>query len=114
MGLLAGISLGQATFSRGQKWQIILMGTPDTSKTPLPPTDAPVWDIDLFDSDTSTITGLKAAGKIVICYFSAGTREDWREDARDFPAADTGKVLPVRPIGAVLKRYVNELSSGVA
>ncbi|KAF2682800.1 carbohydrate-binding module family 1 protein [Lentithecium fluviatile CBS 122367] len=84
-------------FTRGQKWQIILLGTPDMSKMPLPPTDAEVWDIDLFDNDPSTITRLKAAGKTVICYFSAGTREDWRDDAKDFPAADQGKVLPEWP-----------------
>jgi hypothetical protein len=79
--LLFGYSLGQddVVFSRGQKFQIILMGTPDASKMPLPPTDAPVWDIDLFDSDAATINTLKIAGKIVICYFSAGPLEDWRD-----------------------------------
>jgi hypothetical protein len=91
-------SLGQnLTFTRGQKFQIILMGVPDISKMPLPPTDAPVWDIDLFDSPASTIKTLKAAGKIVICYFSAGTAEDWRDDYRDFQASDLGKVLPEWP-----------------
>jgi len=34
-----------------------------------------MYDIDLFDVPTSTITELKNAGKIVICYFSAGTIE---------------------------------------
>lgn len=85
------------TFTRGQKFQIILLGVPDMSKMPLPPTDAPVWDIDLFDNPASTIKGLKASGKIVICYFSAGTAEDWREDYREFPSSDTGKVLPEWP-----------------
>jgi hypothetical protein len=94
--LFAGPSLAQR-FTRGQKWQIILLGTPDMSKMPLPPTDAEVWDIDLFDNAPSTITALKAAGKLVICYFSAGTREDWRDDAKDFPTADQGKVLPEWP-----------------
>jgi len=94
--LFAGPSVAQ-NFTLGQKWQIILLGTPDMSKMPLPPTDAQVWDIDLFDNDRSTMTNLKAAGKIVICYFSAGTREDWRDDAKDFPAADQGKVLPEWP-----------------
>jgi len=64
---------------------------------PLNPTDAQVWDIDLFDNDPSTFRTLKAAGKTVICYFSAGTREDWRDDANQFPAADIGKVLPEWP-----------------
>ncbi|KAH8725337.1 glycoside hydrolase superfamily [Phaeosphaeriaceae sp. PMI808] len=91
-------SLGQNTpFTRGQKFQIILLGVPDISKMPLSPTDAPVWDIDLFDSPASTIKSFKAAGKIVICYFSAGTAEDWREDYRTFPAGDLGKVLPEWP-----------------
>ena len=85
------------SFRRGQKFQIILLGTPDMSKWPLAPLDAPVWDIDLFDNDASTIRTIKQAGKIVICYFSAGTVEDWRDDVRDFPAADVGKVLPEWP-----------------
>lgn len=97
-GLFAIPSLGQnVTFTRGQKFQIILLGVPDMSKMPLPPTDAQVWDIDLFDNPASTMKGLKAAGKIVICYFSAGTGEDWRDDYKDFPAADMGKVLPEWP-----------------
>ncbi|KAF2186921.1 carbohydrate-binding module family 1 protein [Zopfia rhizophila CBS 207.26] len=97
VGLFAGTSLGQSMFTQGQKWQIILTGQPDMTKSPLPPTDAPVWDIDLFDNDLATITALKAQGKVVICYFSAGTWEDWRDDAKDFPAADIGKVLPEWP-----------------
>ena len=95
--LFTVLSHAQSQFQRGQKWQIILTGVPDTSKMPLPPTDAPVWDIDLFDSDAVTIQALKGSGKVVICYFSAGTVEDWRADARDFPTGDTGKVLPEWP-----------------
>ncbi|KAF2281317.1 uncharacterized protein EI97DRAFT_438686 [Westerdykella ornata] len=97
LGFAVRTAFGQANFTTGQKFQIILLGTPDTAKMPLPPTDAPVWDIDLFDSDKSTIQTLKAAGKIVICYFSAGTVEDWRDDVREFPAGDVGKVLPEWP-----------------
>ncbi|KAF2437396.1 carbohydrate-binding module family 1 protein [Karstenula rhodostoma CBS 690.94] len=95
--LFAVPSWAQSQFVKGQKWQIILTGVPDVSKSPLPPTDAPVWDVDLFDSDTATIAALKATGKIVICYFSAGTVEDWRSDAKDFPTGDVGKVLPEWP-----------------
>ena len=47
-----------------------------------------VFDIDLFEGaeggDDSIISSLKAKGKRVICYFSAGTREDWRPDATEF------------------------------
>ena len=67
------------------------------SKIPISPIDAPVWDIDLFDNPVTTIETLKAAGKIVICYFSAGTAEDWRDDYGSFATADLGKVLPEWP-----------------
>ncbi|KAF1835456.1 hypothetical protein BDW02DRAFT_289030 [Decorospora gaudefroyi] len=98
IGFVAISCLAQnATFTRGQKFQIILLGVPDMPKMPLPPTDAPVWDIDLFDNSATTVATLKAPGKIVICYFSAGTAEDWREDYKDFAAADLGKVLPEWP-----------------
>jgi hypothetical protein len=90
-------SAQNVTFTRGQKFQIILFGIPDMSKMPLPPTDAAVWDIDLFDNPATTMAALSAAGKIVICYFSAGTAEDWRDDYRSFAAADLGKVLPEWP-----------------
>ncbi|WP_428774522.1 endo alpha-1,4 polygalactosaminidase [Vibrio sp.] len=44
-----------------------------------------VYGIDLFDGiNESVIARLKSEGKKVICYFSAGTREDWRPDADDF------------------------------
>jgi hypothetical protein len=92
--LFVSVALAQDnTFTRGQKFQIILQGVPDVSKIPLAPVDATVWDIDLFDSPASTVGALKAAGKTVICYFSAGTAEDWRDDYSSFPAADLGKGL---------------------
>ncbi|KAH7069368.1 glycoside hydrolase superfamily [Paraphoma chrysanthemicola] len=97
LALILPVSSQNVTFTRGQKFQIILLGIPDVSKMPLPPTDAPVWDIDLFDNPASAMKALKAAGKIVICYFSAGTAEDWRTDYKDFAAADMGKVLPEWP-----------------
>ena len=98
VALLMGFALAQnATFKRGQKFQIILLGVPDVSKMPLSPADAQVWDVDLFDTPAATIAALKAAGKIIVCYFSAGTAEDWRDDYKDFAAADLGKILPEWP-----------------
>ncbi|TVY81270.1 hypothetical protein LSUE1_G002333, partial [Lachnellula suecica] len=91
----ACVALAQdVDFAVGQKFQIILSAVPNLATLPLVPADAPVWDIDLWDSDNSTIAGLKALGKIVICYFSAGTSEDWRPDYGSFAAADKGSVLP--------------------
>jgi hypothetical protein len=68
----------------GTSWQWQLTGTIDTS------VDAAMYDIDLFDPPQATIDTLHAAGRIVICYFSAGTYEDWRSDASQFPASALG------------------------
>ncbi|WP_454736738.1 endo alpha-1,4 polygalactosaminidase [Cupriavidus necator] len=51
------------------------------------------YDIDLFDTPTATIATLKAQGRRVICYFSAGSAEDWRPDYSQFTAADMGAPL---------------------
>ncbi|WP_439860519.1 endo alpha-1,4 polygalactosaminidase [Pseudomonas sp. MBLB4136] len=55
--------------------------------------DRQLYDIDLYDTPAKTIGDLKAVGRIVICYFSAGTWEDWRPDAADYPAAALGAPL---------------------
>lgn len=56
-------------------------------------TPAKLYDIDLYDTTEATITTLKNQGKIVICYFSAGSYEDWRIDAALFPKAALGNNL---------------------
>lgn len=71
----------------GITWQWQLSGTLDTSY------DVDMYDIDLFDTSTDTIEGLKSRGVIVICYFSAGSYENWRPDAAQFPAHILGKKL---------------------
>ena len=71
----------------GTAWQWQLSGTIDTSF------DVAMYDVDLFDAPDATIAALHAAGRVVICYFSAGSREDWRADANDFPAASLGSPL---------------------
>jgi hypothetical protein len=68
----------------GTSWQWQLSGTVDTSF------DVKMYDIDLFDNSASQIASLKAQGRTVICYFSAGTYENWRPDAGQFPAAALG------------------------
>lgn len=57
--------------------------------------DYPVelYDIDLFDSSVTLINSLKASGKKVICYFSAGSYEDFREDKGKFNATELGNTL---------------------
>ena len=68
-------------------WQWQLSGTVDTSH------DVEIFDIDLFDSSTALIGQLKSDGHKVICYFSAGSFENWRSDADDFPSAVNGNEL---------------------
>ena len=55
--------------------------------------DVDVYDIDLFDTDPAFVAGLQEAGRRVICYFSAGSFEDFREDSGSFLAADLGNPL---------------------
>jgi hypothetical protein len=71
----------------GTSWQWQLTGTLDTS------IDVQMYDIDLFATTPASIDGLHAAGRTVICYLSAGSREDWRPDAAQFPAEVIGKGL---------------------
>ncbi len=55
--------------------------------------DVDMYDIDLFDTPESTIDALHNAGKKVICYFSAGSYEEWRSDAGTFPKDILGNPL---------------------
>lgn len=66
-------------------WQWQLSGEIDTKF------NVDMYDIDLFESDAETVQALKAAGRIVICYISAGSREDWRPDAAAFPPEIIGR-----------------------
>lgn len=68
-------------------WQWELTGTINTSYP------ATVYDIDLFDASASTIAELQKAGRKVICYFSAGSSENWRPDFAALQAADMGNAL---------------------
>jgi hypothetical protein len=71
-------------------WQIQLSGALDTT------VDARVYTCD-FGTSASVIRGLHSAGRIVICYFSAGTREGFREDAERFPPESLGAPLASYP-----------------
>ncbi|WP_201352994.1 endo alpha-1,4 polygalactosaminidase [Hydrogenimonas urashimensis] len=55
--------------------------------------DVEVYDIDLFDSGTDRIEALHRDGRKVVCYFSAGSYEEWREDAGSFPSDAVGLSL---------------------
>lgn len=72
-------------------WQIILRNTIDIN-TDLTP-DVDVWDIDVYENEAITIDKLHDADRKVICYFSAGSWEDWRDDKDQFAEEDLGKPL---------------------
>ena len=71
----------------GTTWQWQLSGTID------PRFDVAMYDVDLFDAPQPVIDGLRRRGVVVICYFSAGSWEDWREDAGKFRPAARGRPL---------------------
>lgn len=68
-------------------WQWQLTESIDTS------VDVEVYDVDLFEVSQSVIDELHADGRFVICYFSAGTWEEWRDDADDFPEEAVGNTM---------------------
>lgn len=68
-------------------WQWQLNGS---LKTSYPVT---VYDVDLFDTPTATINALHSTGRRVVCYFSAGSGENWRSDYSEFAAGDLGNAL---------------------
>lgn len=55
--------------------------------------DVDMYDIDLFDNEASVVASLHAEGRKVICYMSAGSWEEWRPDADQFPEEVLGKPL---------------------
>jgi hypothetical protein len=71
-------------------WQIILSHPPDASADL---SHVEIIDLDLFDTPQSTIDALHRSGKKVLCYFSAGSYEEWRSDAEDFRKEDLGDLL---------------------
>ncbi len=71
----------------GTSWQWQLSGEIDTT------VDVQMYDIDLVEVPTTTIDALHDAGRTVICYFSAGSWEAFREDANLFPDEVLGLVM---------------------
>lgn len=72
----------------GTSWQWQLSGPPiDTSF------DVAMYDVDLFTTEDAEIAQLKADGRVLICYFSAGSYETYRPDAADFPEDVKGSPL---------------------
>lgn len=84
-------------------WQWQLTGTINTSY------DVRMYDVDLFDTPDATIALLHAQGRAVVCYFSAGSAENWRPDYAQFRSSDLGKPLDGWPG----ERWVDTRSANV-
>lgn len=84
-------------------WQWQLSGSVNTGYA------VKVYDIDLFDTPPSTLARLKDQGKRVVCYFSAGSSENWRPDFSKFGAGDMGRPLD----GWVGERWLDTRSANV-
>jgi hypothetical protein len=65
-------------------WQIQYSGEMDINQ------EVDVFNLDLFETPESMIEDLHRRGVLVMCYFSAGSYEDWRPDAGQFPAEVLG------------------------
>lgn len=52
-----------------------------------------IYIIDLFEANSSLIHELHNLGHKAICYFSAGSYEDWRPDINNFTSNDLGNDL---------------------
>jgi hypothetical protein len=87
----------------GTSWAWQLSGRLDSS------IDVAMYDVDLFVTTAQEIQALHDAGRVVICYFSAGTFENGRPDADSFAEADIGKVLPDWPD----ERWLDTRATGV-
>lgn len=66
-------------------WQIQYTGDLDTSL------DVDMFNLDLVDAPEAAIQNLRSRGIFVMCYFSAGSYEDWRPDASLFPPEVLGR-----------------------
>jgi len=71
----------------GTSWQWQLSGTINTNYK------VDLYDVDLVNTPQSVIDELHKKGIKVICYFSAGSVDIQRADAKDFPKEVVGNIL---------------------
>lgn len=68
-------------------WDVQYVGKID------PNLNVEIRNIDLEDTGPAMIKQMKANGQKIICYFSAGSAEEWRFDYKKFPADVKGRKL---------------------
>ena len=70
----------------GTTWQWQLSGEPIDQSF-----DVEMYDIDLFENGAELVAALGERGRRVVCYLSAGSWEEFRPDADQFPDSVIGK-----------------------
>ena len=76
--------------------QFILTGIPDVDDGYIKP-ESGIYEIDMFYTPEETIRTMTELGQKTICYFSAATAENWRDDYDEFKRQDLGQELPDWP-----------------
>lgn len=104
-------SLTTASFSlkptAGTTWNIQLNNVPSPDQAN--DNAYHLWDFDMADAPKSTIDAFHAKGRSVVCYFSAGSWEDYRSDANQFPKEALGKVMD----GWEHEKWIDTRNAGV-
>lgn len=85
--LFATNALAQWQPTQTMTWDIQYEGTPKADL------NVDIRNIDLEDTPISLINQMKNRGQKIICYFSAGSSENWRSDFNKFPAIVKGRNL---------------------
>jgi hypothetical protein len=81
----------RAAVRSGMSLQYQIAGQLDTR------VNAELFVTDLFDTSDKQVADLHGAGRLAIAYVSAGSLENWREDASDLPRDAVGMPLPAYP-----------------
>jgi hypothetical protein len=86
-GALAAAELQHWHPQPGARWQVQYSGRIDLSVA------ADIFNLDGFDTTASQVARIHAQGQRAVCYMDAGSWENWRPDAGEYPAAVKGKPL---------------------
>ena len=76
-------------FPASWQWQLLVDGSHPLNTI----YNVDIYDVDMEDTSVSQITALKAAGRYVVCYYSAGSYEPWRSDEAKFQESELGNPL---------------------
>lgn len=87
MALLLLAALIWSPVPTTEPWQLQLQGKVDLSL------EAGVYDVDGADTPASKVERIHAKGARAVCYFSAGSYENWRDDKDRFPKRVLGEPL---------------------